>query len=76
MAKAGVDPEAADAAIQKLNATIGEFVEGTDEAEKKFKKLGLSFQDIAGKSTIEVYGEIADKIKNAKVGSGAGGYRC
>jgi hypothetical protein len=63
-AETGVEAGKMDQAIQRLNTTIGEAASGEEEAQKKFKGLGIAFTDAEGKarSAESVLADLADLI--------------
>ena len=64
-----VDPEQWAKGFAKLNTALGELRMGSEDAEKKFAKMGISAEKAAGKSTLEVYNMVADRIKGTQSAS-------
>jgi hypothetical protein len=55
--------EAIDKGLEKLSRGIGEALNGSEEAEKSFAKLGLSAEQLASVPLDEAFHRIADQIK-------------
>ena len=64
----GGDVQGADTALERLNKTLGEALQGLPEGVLAFHEMGISLTDASGnaKDANEVLREVADKIKNAK----------
>lgn len=66
MDDAGLSGDKAGAALGKVNAAIIEALGGSTKAMGAFNQLGISMDDIAGKSTDEVFGMIAAAVYGAQ----------
>jgi hypothetical protein len=58
----GLGADQVGTSINKIQKTLVAAAEGSDEAEKKFSKLGLTFSDLEGKSPTEQFKILADAI--------------
>ena len=62
--KSGIDPEQATKGLERLNEVLGEFRQGSEEAEKSLKKFGITNMQAAGMGVGDLYATIANKIKD------------
>lgn len=58
----GISQESLAGAMAKLNKNVGLLAEGSPQAVKAFEKLGLTFDDLKGKSPDQQLGTIADAL--------------
>jgi hypothetical protein len=58
----GLSADQVGTSINKIQKTLVAAAEGSDEAEKKFNKLGLKFSDLQGKSPTQQFQILAEAI--------------
>ena len=64
MINAGPDTEGTTKALFKLSQVIGDAQMGSDEASKKLRSLGLTIRDLEGKSAVQQFGLIGDRLNS------------
>lgn len=72
----GATQAQADKALENLNLTLGQAAAGSKAAKNALDAVGVSLQDVANKSNIEIFKQIADQMlaqggaaKNAAAGN-------
>ena len=61
---AGTSMESCQAGLKTLTNTIDDAKNGSSSAEEKFKRLGISVDDLAGKSREEIFKETITALQN------------
>ena len=60
----GVAQEQLESGLQRLTVSMGKAEVGSQAQVKAFNAIGISIQDLKGKNTGDVFGKIADGLKN------------
>jgi predicted RNA binding protein with dsRBD fold (UPF0201 family) len=59
----GVAPGVAEMAMQRLQAELQSAVEGSEDAQKKFARLGIDFQAMAQMDTASAFDAVLDRLR-------------